>query len=188
MLKKKKKNNYFICTSNIDNYFEKSGFDKNKIYEAHGSMVRFQCMDKKCSNINGSFDDNSVSLPPFNKDTFIAYNLPKCPNCSNILRPNVSMFGDYDFYEKPYEFMKKRMLNWLNEIKEKNKKLVILEIGCGINPHSLRINNNIPLSKEFKLPLVKKCIYIRLNPEDEENKDVIHINMGAKKGLKSLLN
>ena len=84
--------------------------------------------------------------------------------------------------------MKKRMLNWLNEMKEKNKKLVILEIGCGINPHSLRINNNIPLSKEFKLPLVEKCTYIRLNPENEKNEDVIHINMGAKKGLKSLLN
>ena len=187
-VKNKKNNNYFICTSNIDNYFERSGFDKNKIYEAHGSMVRFQCMDKKCSNLNGAFDDNSVSIPPFDKNTFIAYNLPKCPNCSKILRPNVSMFGDYDFYEKPYEFMKKRMLNWLNEMKEKNKKLVILEIGCGINPHSLRINNNIPLSKEFKLPLVEKCTYIRLNPENEKNEDVIHINMGAKKGLKSLLN
>ena len=35
------------------------------------------------------------------------------------------------------------MLNWLNELNEKNKKLVILEIGCGINPHSLRMYNNI---------------------------------------------
>ena len=150
-------------------------------------MKMYQCMDKKCTMLHGAFDDNSISLPPFNEETFIAYNLPKCPNCKNILRPNVSMFGDYDFYEKPYEFIKKRMLSWINEIKEKNKKLVILEIGCGINPHSLRLNNNVPLSKEFKLPLVEKCTYIRLNPENEENKDVMHLNMGAKKGLKSLL-
>ena len=82
------------------------------------------------------------------------------------------------------------MLNWLNELNEKNKKLVILEIGCGINPHSLRMYDNIPMSKEYKLPKVKKCVYIRLNPEDEDKRkqEVIHINMGAKAGLKSLLN
>ena len=49
------------------------------------------------------------------------------------------------------------------------------------------MNNNVPLNKEYKLPLVEKCTYIRLNPENEENKDVMHLNMGAKKGLKSLL-
>lgn len=187
-VKNKVNENYFICTSNIDNYFERAGFDKNKIYEAHGTMKMYQCLDKKCTNTNGSFDDSEVSFPPFDKDTFIAWNLPKCPYCQKILRPNVSMFGDVDFYEKPYEFMKKRMLNWLNGINNKNKKLLILEIGCGINPHSLRLTKNIPLSKEFKLPKINKCIYIRLNPEDEENtSEFIHINMGAKKGLKTLL-
>jgi len=188
-IKNKKNNNYFVCTSNIDNYFERAGFDKDKIYEAHGNMVRYQCMDKKCTSIHGLFTDKEIQLPPFDEETFIARNLPKCPNCPNILRPNVSMFGDYDYYEKPYDYIKKRMLNWLNELNEKNKKLVILEIGCGINPHSLRMYDNIPMSKEYKLPKVKKCVYIRLNPEDEDKRkqEVIHINMGAKAGLKSLL-
>jgi NAD-dependent SIR2 family protein deacetylase len=188
-IKNKKNNNYFVCTSNIDNYFERAGFDKDKIYEAHGNMVRYQCMDKKCTSIHGLFTDKEIQLPPFDEETFIAHNLPKCPNCPNILRPNVSMFGDYNYYEKPYDYIKKRMLNWLNELNEKNKKLVILEIGCGINPHSIRMCDNIPMSKEYKLPKVKKCVYIRLNPEDEEKKkqEVLHINMGAKAGLKSLL-
>jgi len=181
------KNNYFICTSNIDNYFERAGFDKDKIFEAHGSMKMYQCMDKKCTLHNGAIDASKIPFPPFNSETFVAWNLPKCPNCDKILRPNVSMFGDYDFYEKPYNFAKKRMMNWLKEINDKKKNLIILEIGCGINPHSLRINNNIPLSKEFKLPIIEKYIHIRLNPEDEDNQDVIHLNIGAKKGLKSLL-
>ena len=42
-------NNYFICTSNIDGFFAKSGFDPEKIYEVHGTIDNIQCMDKKCS-------------------------------------------------------------------------------------------------------------------------------------------
>ena len=46
------------------------------------------------------------------------------------------------------------------------------------------------MSKEYKLPKVNKSIHIRLNPEEEETtkSDVLHLNMGAKSGLKSLLN
>ena len=45
------KNNkdYFILTSNIDNYFIQSGYDSNKIYETHGSVEWLQCI-KKMSN------------------------------------------------------------------------------------------------------------------------------------------
>ena len=186
-LKKKMNDNYFICTSNVDNYFERAGFDKNKIYEAHGSMKLYQCMDKKCSVIHGPVEHKDIKIPDFNPENFVATNMPKCLYCGKIMRPNVSMFGDYDFYEKPYEFIKKKMLSWLNDIKEKNKKLLVLEIGCGINPHSMRIVDNKPMSKEFKLPEIENKIFIRLNPENEENKDVIHLNCGALKGLKSLL-
>ena len=64
----------------------------------------------------------------------------------------------------------------------------LLEIGCGINPHSLRMYNNIPMSKEYKLPKVNKSIHIRLNPEEEEKtkSDVLHLNMGAKSGFATI--
>ena len=50
-------------------------------------------MDKKCTSIHGLFTDKEIQFPPFDKDTFVTHNLPMCPNCSNVLRPNVSMFG-----------------------------------------------------------------------------------------------
>ena len=84
--------------------------------------------------------------------------MPKCPNCPNILRPNVSMFGDYNFYGKPYEFAKKKMESWIKENEKNNNKLVILEIGCGINPHSLRMRNGKTLSGEWKLPKIKSIV------------------------------
>lgn len=189
-VKNKLNDNYFICTSNIDNYFERSGFDTSKIYEVHGTMKYLQCMDKSCSIRKGVIPVTKNTMPLFDSETFIATNMPNCPYCKNILRPNVSMFGDIDFYGKPYEYARKRMSNWLNDVDRNNQRLVILEIGCGINPHSLRMNNGVMLSGEWKLPKIKNLqCSIRLNPEDETNvqDDNIHINMGAKKGLKQLL-
>jgi len=190
-IQKKLHNNYFICTSNIDNYFERAGFDSKKIYEVHGTMKYLQCMDKKCSIRNGIIEAQPITIPPFDPKTFIAYNMPKCPHCKNILRPNVSMFGDYNFYGKLYEHARKRMEIWLNEVNKNDQKLLILEIGCGINPHSLRMNNGIMLSGEWKLPKINNLQFsIRLNPEEnlEDTKNnTIHINMGAKLGLKSIL-
>ena len=188
-VKNRLNNNYFICTSNIDNYFERAGFEKDKIYEVHGTMKLLQCMDKKCSLRNGPIEMEDKLMPKFNKDTFISTSMPKCPYCPNILRPNVSMFGDHDFYGKPYEFARKKMENWINENEKKGNKLVILEIGCGINPHSLRMKDGKMLSGEWKLPKIKNLIKtIRLNPDDEQEEDnCIHIKLGAKKGLSQLI-
>ena len=188
-VKNRLNNNYFICTSNIDNYFERVGFEKDKIYEVHGTMKLLQCMDKKCSLRNGPIEMEDKLMPKFNKDTFISTSMPKCPYCPNILRPNVSMFGDHDFYGKPYEFARKKMENWINENEKKDNKLVILEIGCGINPHSLRMKDGKMLSGEWKLPKIKNLIKtIRLNPDDEQEEDnCIHIKLGAKKGLSQLI-
>jgi len=146
-------------------------------------------MDPKCAIRNGSIDMKDEYMPKYNAATLIATNLPKCPNCSNILRPNVSMFGDYDFYGKPYEYARKKMENWIQHVELKKQKLVILEIGCGINPHSLRMNNGIMMSGEWKLPKIKNLVKtIRLNPRDEQGTtNTIHISLGAKYGLKNLL-
>ena len=189
-VKNRLNNNYFICTSNIDNYFERVGFEKDKIYEVHGTMKLLQCMDKKCSLRNGPIEMEDKLMPKFNKDTFISTSMPKCPYCPNILRPNVSMFGDHDFYGKPYEFARKKMENWINENEKKDNKLVILEIGCGINPHSLRMKDGKMLSGEWKLPKIKNLIKtIRLNPDDEQEEDnCVHVRLGAKKGLSQILN
>lgn len=179
---------YFITTSNIDGYFKKAGFDFNKIYEVHGSVNYLQCMDKNCNIMNGVSE--AINLPTFNEETFIADWLPKCPNCNKMSRPNVSMFGDVEFYGKPYEHQRKRLDNWLANINRSNKKLLILEIGCGINPHSLRMSNGRMMSGEWKMPKFDNNIgTIRLNPNDEQNdKDTIHIPLGAKAGIHNLFN
>ena len=100
-------------------------------------------------------------------------------------RPNVSMFGDVEFYGKPYLHQRRRLNEWFLNLKKNNKKLVILEIGCGINPHSLRMSNGKMMSGEWKMPVFDNNIgTIRLNPNDEQNdKNTIHISLGAQKGI-----
>ena len=182
----KDKYDYFITTSNIDGYFKKSGFDTNKIYEVHGSVNYLQCMNKKCNEMNGV--TIAENLPEYNEDTLIAKSLPQCKFCKNMSRPNVSMFGDVEFYGKPYEHQRKRLDEWFSNIKKYNKKLVILEIGCGINQHSLRMSNGKMMSGEWKMPVFDNNIgTIRLNPNDEQNdKNTIHISLGAKQGIHNL--
>ena len=66
--------------------------------------------------------------------------------------------------------------------------MVIIEIGCGINPHSLRMVNGKMMSGEWKMPIFDNNIgTIRLNPNDvQDDPDTIHIAMGAKKGIHML--
>jgi len=65
---------------------------------------------------------------------------------------------------------------------------VILEIGCGINPHSLRMSNGKMMSGEWKMPIFDNIIgTIRLNPNDEQEEiNTIHISKGAKDGIHAL--
>ena len=179
----KDKYDYFVCTSNIDGYFKKAGYDGSKIYEVHGSVNYLQCMDKNCNIRYGVY--KAENMPTYKKDTFIADFLPKCKNCGKMSRPNVSMFGDFEFYGKPYEHQRKRLNEWLNNIKKQNHRLAILEIGCGINPHSLRMSDGKMMSGEWKMPIFENNIgTIRINPSDVQNDSkTIHIPLGAKTGI-----
>ncbi len=183
---------YFVATSNIDGYFFRAGYDPDRIYEVHGSLNYLQCMSKKCNITNGISKINKDDVPTFDENTFIAESLPKCSHCGSMLRPNVSMFGDVEFYGKPYLHQRRRLNMWLENMKKQNKKLVILEIGCGINPHSLRMLDGKMMSGEWKLPVFDTNIgTIRINPEEDSNdnndKKLHHIPMGAKKGIHVLL-
>lgn len=186
------KYDYFIATSNIDGYFERTGFDPNKIYEVHGSINSLQCMNKECNIRNGIYNVQQYPnlIPDYDED-LICKNLPICINCGeNILRPNVSMFGDYEFYGKPYEYKRKKLNDWLANINKLNKKMIIIEIGCGINPHSLRMSNGKMMSGEWKMPIFENNIgTIRINPNDKlDDLNTIHLMFGAKKGIKVLFN
>ena len=189
--------NYFVLTSNVDSQFKKSGFDINKLYEVHGTKRLWQCIDKNCNKKHFPWDMNINQLPKINPKTLYAEKpLPKCIYCGKMARPNVSFFGDLNFSEKSTKIQKDKLEEWLKI--NKSKKLAILEMGCGKSIHSIRFVKKRDqfrmMSNEFKLP---KCFLsdnlttlIRINPDDnqldEENKDIIVLNLGSKKGMEMI--
>jgi len=193
MSKEKFNDNYFIITSNVDSQFLKSGFDEKKLYEVHGTKRLWQCMDKKCNKNHYPWNMDVNELPEIDEKTLRAKRpFPKCKNCNQMARPNVSFFNDFIFNEKVCKLQSSNLLEWLEKIR--NDRLVILEFGCGISVHSIRFklkdNQYTMLSNEWKLPKhflsENKTKLIRVNPDSEKEEGVININLGAKKAMKML--
>tara|TARA_B100000886_G_C20419012_1_gene490580 strand:- start:313 stop:1212 length:900 start_codon:yes stop_codon:yes gene_type:complete len=193
MAKEKFNNNYFVITSNVDSQFLKAGFDSNKLYEVHGTKRLWQCIDKNCNKSHKPWNMNIEEIPQIDQNTLKAVKpFPKCIYCGRLARPNVSFFGDLIFNEKICKIQSLKLLEWLETIM--NKKLVIMEFGCGISEHSIRFqlksNQYTMMSNEWKLPkhflsdLNTKLI--RINPDNEEDKGAIKINLGGMKAMKML--
>lgn len=59
---------------------------------------------------------------------------PRCPLCGGLARPNILMFGDWDWRGHRYQEQHARLQQWLNAV----KRLVIIEIGAGTAIPSVR--------------------------------------------------
>lgn len=190
-----KNENYFVFTSNIDNQFQVAGFDENKIFEAHGSLVHFQCVDEQCSEVWHADGD----IPASNSDFQATGDLPNCPNCGASARPNVSMFGDTNLTwkdsrasQQKYQFMSwlRRAVGTLEQSPARrstrrshvaDQKVVILEIGCGVSLHSLRYEAELLISLK---PETVNCI--RINPVNHQINGESNVGIGLG-SLESLI-
>eukprot|EP01130_Rhizamoeba_saxonica_P016762 TRINITY_DN7812_c0_g1_i1.p1 TRINITY_DN7812_c0_g1~~TRINITY_DN7812_c0_g1_i1.p1 ORF type:complete len:427 (+),score=85.17 TRINITY_DN7812_c0_g1_i1:95-1282(+) len=178
----------FIFTSNIDSQFQKAGFAEDVIYEAHGSLGYLQCTDEDCKIVW----KQDVNLD-INEDLVVVDKnmLPKCPQCGNLARPNVSMFGDNNFtwQHSRAKGQKEKFLTWISNIcgplseepTSDKPVLTIVEIGCGTTIHSLRT--------EVELLCTRSDIdLIRINPGDFQvtSKSHVSIGMGSLASLVSI--
>lgn len=173
-----KNNNYFIYTSNVDGHFQKAGFDEEKIVEVHGSIHHLQCLTP-CSKQIWSANDTFVNV---NLDTFRALNIPKCPYCNAIARPNILMFGDWSSWnDKRYNQQKAQYNKWLKQ--NKTARIVIIEIGAGTAIPTIRLESE-RVVKQFI-----NAYLIRINPHDSVLDKRIKRGMSmARGGLEGILN
>ncbi|HMX23838.1 MAG TPA: Sir2 family NAD-dependent protein deacetylase, partial [Accumulibacter sp.] len=82
----------FVYTSNVDGQFQKAGFDESRIVECHGSIHHLQCFDACRSAIWPADDFQPVVDEAACR---LTGDLPRCPQCRGIARPNILMFGDW---------------------------------------------------------------------------------------------
>lgn len=144
----------FLYTSNVDGQFQKAGFDPLFIVECHGSIHHCQCMEK-CGLGTIPADDIHVRV---NQKTMKGRRpLPACPRCGSLLRPNILMFGDWEYAPRRCRDQEKRFESWLSE--RASRRGAIIEVGAGCAVPTVRMQSEY-LSRVLEWPL------IRINPRD----------------------
>ena len=126
--------NYFVITTNVDGQFLKAGFDKDKVFEVQGSLSKIQCA---VSCHNKLYDDLEMvkEMLKEDKDCKISSNLvPYCPRCGEKMEVNLrkdAFFVEDDNWHKLNDNYNK----FIND--NKDKKLLLIELGVGFNTPSI---------------------------------------------------
>jgi NAD-dependent SIR2 family protein deacetylase len=127
----------FVFTSNVDCHFQRSGFDRDRLVECHGTLELFQCISH-CGV--GLFPSEGVSVD-VEPETFRARGaLPECPRCGALARPNILMFGDWDWDGSLAEQQEARLAEWESRVRASGARLVIVELGAGTGVPTVRMN------------------------------------------------
>ncbi len=148
----------FVFTSNVDGQFQKAGFDEERLVECHGSIHHLQCT-RGCSEKIWSAEGTNVAV---DMERFEAVGeLPRCPKCGALARPNILMFGDWGWLPQRTELQERRFEAWLQRIVSEKMTLAVVEIGAG---------EAVPTVRRTSEAVVRETggIFIRINPRDTE--------------------
>ncbi|HNI74505.1 MAG TPA: Sir2 family NAD-dependent protein deacetylase, partial [Accumulibacter sp.] len=122
----------FVYTSNVDGQFQKAGFDESRIVECHGSIHHLQCFDACRSAIWPADDFQPVVDEAACR---LTGDLPRCPQCRGIARPNILMFGDWGWQSTRSDDQETRLNDWLRSV----GRLLTVEIGAGTHIPTVRL-------------------------------------------------
>ncbi len=174
-LGRSKKDGCFVFTSNVDGQFRKAGFDDAKVMECHGSIHHLQCT-RNCRGEIWSADGTNIAID----ENFRAVGeLPECPHCGALARPNILMFGDYGWNYSRTDAQRNHLTAWLNSLEARGSKLAIIEYGAGTAVPTVRSSAE-RTAREFGVKL------IRVNPR-ESHGAALPLEMGALEATELLL-
>jgi NAD-dependent SIR2 family protein deacetylase len=165
----------FVYTSNVDDHFRKSGFDANRIVECHGSVEWWQCAARCGAGIFPA-EGGEILVDP---STFRAGEpLPSCPRCRGLARPNILMFGDWDWDSRRTAEQGERLERWLTNLD--GARLAIVEFGAG---------RAVPTVRRFseRVAELLEGTLIRVNPrEPEVPRGQIALPVGALEAIRAI--
>lgn len=176
MEKLEKRGGYFVFTSNVDGQFQKAGFAEDRIVECHGSIHHMQC-SAPCRESTWPAEKTVVIV---NEETMKARDpLPECPACGRVARPNILMFGDWNWVPGNTQAQQQRFYQWL--VQNRGRSIVIIECGAGTGVPTVRINSESIVSK-YKAQLIRINARESFVPPGQ-----IGLPMGALEALLALL-
>jgi NAD-dependent SIR2 family protein deacetylase len=156
----------FVVTSNVDGHFIKSGYDRDKLYEIHGNLEYIQCSMRCCRE--------TQPMPEFNSLLTHIDEIPVCPKCWEVSRPQVMMFNDPWFVTDNVNDQSMKYIDW-----QKDKKRILgIEIGAGLTVPSIRMFGEERTDR-----------LIRINPNDYQvsRQNDISIPLGALEGIELVI-
>lgn len=140
----------FVFTSNVDGQFAQAGFASARICEVHGSIHHLQCLEP-CSprlwpadEVRPEVDEAACRL---------VSDLPLCPYCGRLARPNILMFADDGWVAARTRGQQERLAAWLRRVSDP----VVVELGAGSHVPTVRW-----FDESLGVPL------IRINPTEPE--------------------
>jgi NAD-dependent SIR2 family protein deacetylase len=129
-----------VFTSNVDGQFQAAGFDPRQVHECHGSIHHLQC-SVSCSDaiwradgVDPVIDEQACRL---------VSDVPLCPRCGAVARPNILMFDDWHWVDGRTEIQRARQQLWLAGA----QRPVVIEIGAG---------NAIPTVRHFSDRVIRQ--------------------------------
>ncbi len=161
----------FVFTSNVDGQFQKAGFAEDEMIECHGSIHYLQCV-RGCGRCIWPADGVQVDV---DATTIRARSdLPTCPDCGSIVRPNILMFGDWDWDSSRCAAQVERYTAWLERVR--GRRVVAVEIGAGLAIPTVRGECERRAS-----------VLVRINPREADvPPGGISIAMGALAALEAI--
>jgi NAD-dependent SIR2 family protein deacetylase len=164
-----------VFTSNVDGQFQRAGFAEEHVAEVHGSIHHLQCTGPcrpevwAAGELEVVVDQESMRAHP---------PLPACPSCGSLARPNILMFGDFEWVAGRSERRLDELTAWRRGLRGRN--LVVIEIGAGTAVPTVR--------RQAELASAGSGALIRINPREPEVRHGrgVPLAMGALAALSEL--
>lgn len=161
----------FVFTSNVDGHFQKAGFPPSRVYECHGSIHRLQCT----ANCNGDIWGTSDLHPQVDGAACEWQGeLPHCPHCGALARPNILMFNDWHWNSERSDRQRALLDRWLDSVQTPP---LVVEIGAG---------RAVPTVRHFSQRMQQRgspLIRINLHEANIHNPNAIELALDAKAAL-----
>ena len=130
LLKLVENKEYFVLTTNVDHLFQKSGFNKNRLFYTQGDYGLFQCSEP-CHT--ATYDNEKIirQMVVVQKNMHIPSELiPVCPKCEKPMTMNLRT-DDRFVQDEGWHSASKQYGNFIE--RHGSERILFLELGVGYN-------------------------------------------------------
>lgn len=125
-----KDKDYFVLTTNVDHQFYKAGFADERIFATQGDYSEIQC-ERACHQKVYNAEELFKKMDASRKDCLIPTELvPHCPVCGGKMTMHLRC-DNYFVEDEKWHESADRYADFLEQ--NKDKKVVLLELGVGFN-------------------------------------------------------